>query len=351
MLLITFLLLPILCLYTYSYKVGANVIYNQAERYSHNQLVYFSQQISQKIDEISTFSNKILNDPNVQRIGVSELDNYEKAMNKNSILSLMNLQLITNSWHVDYSIYSVNTKEVLSNQNTKVYDPQYLEQNVKTGWVVHKYEQGNKDHYQFDYYAMLPKYEGSFNLKFTNLISNATFNDSDLIQMLDNYKSVSQGDPFFFFPDGDLITNSSSEMQEIRDFLPFVSKQKSQSSLFQAVIVNNQKYQLNIIPIKDLDFYLVDYIPTYTLLAPVTLSRNLFYLSVLLLLIMSLTVVAILYRNVQIPIKKLVSAVSSIKRGVYSTRVDIQRSNICSEATNSVSCSFTLTIWQKKFRI
>ncbi|MDG0792267.1 sensor histidine kinase [Cohnella ginsengisoli] len=60
---------------------------------------------------------------------------------------------------------------------------------------------------------------------------------------------------------------------------------------------------------------------------PITNSRHLFYISTGLLLALSLLAAALLYRNVQVPIRELIRGVQKLKRGDYSARLSAKTNN------------------------
>jgi two-component system sensor histidine kinase YesM len=91
--------------------------------------------------------------------------------------------------------------------------------------------------------------------------------------------------------------------------------------------IDKQQYLVSYVKSTQLDWYLVDYVPVQKILSPITMTRKLFYISIGLLLMMSVLASFILYRNVQIPIGKMIQSVQKVKRGDLSARIDYKAKN------------------------
>ncbi|SFF37667.1 Histidine kinase-, DNA gyrase B-, and HSP90-like ATPase [Paenibacillus algorifonticola] len=68
-------------------------------------------------------------------------------------------------------------------------------------------------------------------------------------------------------------------------------------------------------------WYLIEYMPLESILSPITSSRNWFWLSLSLILLISVLSAFLLYRNVQVPIRELYLAAKRLRRGDYAVRV------------------------------
>jgi two-component system sensor histidine kinase YesM len=95
----------------------------------------------------------------------------------------------------------------------------------------------------------------------------------------------------------------------------------------QTITLNDQKYVVNYIRSDSLGWHLVDFVPLEKIYSPITVNRNLFYVIVSLLLLLSILVTLLLYRNVQRPIRLLIRGVQRIKDGQYSVRLKEQPNN------------------------
>lgn len=85
--------------------------------------------------------------------------------------------------------------------------------------------------------------------------------------------------------------------------------------------LNNQEYLVSYVKSTALDWVLVDYVPLEEVLAPINFSRYLFYSSICLILLLSFLAALLLYRQVHLPIRKLVTSITRFKKGNYATRI------------------------------
>lgn len=92
-----------------------------------------------------------------------------------------------------------------------------------------------------------------------------------------------------------------------------------------------------------MDWYLVDFLPVEDVVTPIYKSRNLFYIAIGVLLATSFAALALLYRNIQIPIRQLVIGFKEIRDGRFSARVPL------APVQNSSICNGALTRWPRKF--
>lgn len=88
----------------------------------------------------------------------------------------------------------------------------------------------------------------------------------------------------------------------------------------------------------------MDYVPVEKILSPITMTRKLFYITIGLLLVMSVLASFMLYRNVQIPIGKMMQSVQKVKRGDLSARIHYK-------AKMNLISSFSVSMkWRNKFK-
>ena len=92
--------------------------------------------------------------------------------------------------------------------------------------------------------------------------------------------------------------------------------------------LDGKNYLVSAVKSPQLDWYLVDIVPLDQILGPISFSRNLFYLSMVLLFVVGISASVLLYRNVQRPISKLIQGLQSVQRGDFSVRI---KSNVNNE--------------------
>jgi len=87
------------------------------------------------------------------------------------------------------------------------------------------------------------------------------------------------------------------------------------------VQLGGENYLVSSVKSSYLDWHLVDVVPLEQILGPISFSRNLFYLSMVLLFAVGISASILLYRNVQRPIRQLIKGLQSVQRGDYSVRI------------------------------
>jgi two-component system sensor histidine kinase YesM len=145
--------------------------------------------------------------------------------------------------------------------------------------------------------------------------------------MLDQFKSGGHGDPFLYRPGLTPIYNSSSSRPLVAELLGKLPASLDGDSGRLLVKLERQQYVVHYVKSKQLGWDLVDYVPLQQIVRPITASRNLFYGSIGLLLALSVLAAALLYRNVQIPIRKLMHGVQLLKKGDFSARIQYKADN------------------------
>lgn len=158
-------------------------------------------------------------------------------------------------------------------------------------------------------------------LKMPGLIVEVSFPKEYLVKELDNFKQGGKGDPFLYHPFDGIITNKTTDTEKV-DLLTTKFDNGDVLKLSgQTVELDGMDYLVNVAYLSELDWYLIDYVPLQQILQPIVQSRNLFYGSIGLLVIMSALAAYMLYRNVQRPIGTLIRSVQRLRAGDYSTRI------------------------------
>ena len=160
-----------------------------------------------------------------------------------------------------------------------------------------------------------------------NVLYQVRFSVQNMIQLLDVYKQDKRSDPFLVDGQNRAIFNSSSNpsiTQTIHERLAGQGLPLTGQVQFE---IANQQYLVSFVKSEQLGWYLVDYVPVEKILSPITMTRKLFYVSIALLLVMSILASFLLYRNVQIPIGKMIQSVQQVKRGDLSARIAYRAKN------------------------
>ncbi|OKP85059.1 two-component sensor histidine kinase [Paenibacillus helianthi] len=323
--LIIVLFVPIIIVYTYSNNVTYDVVSKELQESNTKQLTFLSSQIDSRINQMMDFSLVFSKDPNVRKFNGLNMweDRYDHMQTRYVIQEKMMLQSgLTDIWPSRYAVYSQQNKDVISNYDKPTgYDEHYLKQNMSGKWTYSDGQSGypgkTKAFYWFYSDSIAP--QGTFTG--SDLVVEASFSYENIQNMLDTYKAGGQGDPFFYHKGDKPILNRSADQRLTGDLITYLNEHSPDNSTQHVVKLENKNYLVSSVKSTNLDWYLVDVVPLDRILGPISGSRNLFYVSMLLLFVVGISASILLYRNVQQPIKKLIKGLRRVQRGDYTVRL------------------------------
>ncbi|ANE45717.1 hypothetical protein SY83_04725 [Paenibacillus swuensis] len=324
------LLVPIVCLYGYSHKVSIKVIQEEIESSSVNKLSFLVSQVETSMDQLSSSSLLLIEDPDVRVFQTMYLDN--KLLNLDTI-TVMNrlkdkLSMVSSSssWNNTMSVYSTSMKQVISTDAGQTFDSDYIRKYTKPDWQVQTAKINGSTQYKFAWRTVEPvspiprtgKVKFMFEVKFSG---------ENLIRLLDQYKEGGKGDPFFFNPRDGVISNSSSDQDLIVQLTRKWREDQKLASGKQVMLLDGQRYLVSFVKSDKMGWYLIDYVPLQEILSPITKSKDLFIYSTILLLTLSVLATFLLYSQVQVPIRSLMRGVQQLKKGNYAVRIRTRHGN------------------------
>jgi two-component system sensor histidine kinase YesM len=153
------------------------------------------------------------------------------------------------------------------------------------------------------------------------LIVEVSLSEEKIKNMLNEFKSSGRGDPFLYSDNDGFIGNQSANKTLILEVIRSIQERAPHSTPTFTLNMGGKGYLVNMIQSKTIGWYLIDYVSLQDVLAPINKSRNLFHAGLAILLIMGFITSYGLYRQVQRPIRSLISAVKRLKAGDYSFRL------------------------------
>ncbi|KQX47121.1 MULTISPECIES: sensor histidine kinase [unclassified Paenibacillus] len=329
--LIIILFIPIIIVFTYSNRIAFNVIGKELQVSNIKQLSFLSSQIDSRINQMMDFVMTFSKDPNVQKFNGLNIweDRYDRMQTRYVVQEKMVLQSgIMNIWPVKYTVYSQQNKEAISNAiKTSEYDEKYLKKNMTGKWTYGDGETVPQGDPKAFYWFYTDSFGQQDTLSGSNLVVEASFGHENIQNMLDTYKAGGQGDPFFYHKGETPILNRSASTQLSSDLIHYLDGQSLEDTMQQVVRLENKNYLVSAVKSPQLDWHLVDIVPLDQILGPISFSRNLFYLSMVLLFVVGISSSVLLYRNVQRPIRKLIRGLQSVQRGDFSVRIKTNAHN------------------------
>lgn len=327
--LILILILPILLAYTYSNDMTFHVVSGELQSSSARQLTFLSGQIDSRVSQMMDFSLTFSKDPNVQDFNGLNLwgDAYDRMQIRYAVQEKMVLQSgITDIWPSRYTLHSQQNHEVISNYSRSGgYDEDYLKRNMSTKWSYGDEENAGAPSYFYWFYTDSLGQQGL--LTGSSLVVEASFSSDNIRNMLDTYKADGKGDPFYYRK-GDLpILNRTADPELSKALITYLDTNPIDRTAQRIVKLEGQDYLVSSVGSAYLDGQLIDVVPLGQVLGPIAFSRNLFYLSIALLVVLGISASLLLYRNVQRPIRKLMNGLLRVQRGDYSVRLHSRSRN------------------------
>ncbi|OME99307.1 two-component sensor histidine kinase [Paenibacillus amylolyticus] len=330
-LLIVVLFIPILIMYTYSNNVTYDVVSKELQISNTKQLTFLSSQIDSRINQMMDFSLILSRDPNVRAFNGLNMwdDRYDRMQTRYVIQEKMTLQTgVTDIWPTRYAVHSQQNKDVIANYNqTTGYDEEYLKKNMSGRWTYGDQGTASQDELNSFYWFYTDSLAQPGMLTGSNLVIEASFSYENIQNMLDTYKAGGQGDPFLYHKGNSPILNRSADKQLSAELIQYLDTHSPEDTTQDVVKLNGKNYLVSSVKSTYLDWHLVDVIPLYQILKPISLSQNLFYTCMILLLVVGISASILLYRNVQYPIKKLIKGLRRVEQGDYSVRLYSKNQN------------------------
>lgn len=325
-LMIFLLLVPIACVYMFSHQVSITVLRDEIQGNLLNRQEFFISQVNGAVDQLAMFPVIVGQDPFIKQYVDKKYESLlDKMRLQSRVIEKLGLQSVSSDWTNEVSIYLPEEKEALSSNIFVTYADSYIKQTKKTNWT---YDNGGGKPGKDAFTRQIADPTSAVTLNQAHVIYEVSFSADNLRLMLDHFKAGGKGDPFLYIPGKPAILNHTIHNDLALSLIQQLNMQEIQlDSGNQVLELDTNKYLVNYVRSNTLGWYLVDYVPLEQTLAPITASRNFFYVSIALLLVAGMTAAYLLYQHVQIPIGKLLQSVQQIKRGDYSGRIEYQPNN------------------------
>lgn len=326
LILLVLLLIPIVLLYSYTNRITNNVVQDQIQSSNLNQLSFFMHQLDADVERLAMSPVILGSDPYIREfIDRNASPDYDMLKEQSRIIQKLSLQSVSSGWVNELTIAIPHGKQVLSSSIfVNGTDTWPWDSPIKRTWTYLERKGDNG--------------VGSFSREISepiraqvagqaNVLYQVRFSVQNMIQLLDVYKQDKRSDPFLVDGQNRAIFNSSSNPSITHAIHERLAGQGLPLTGQVQFEIANQQYLISFVKSEQLDWYLVDYVPVEKILSPITMTRKLFYVSIALLLVMSILASFLLYRNVQIPIGKMIQSVQQVKRGDLSARIAYRAKN------------------------
>jgi len=318
-------IMVIIFLYGLSNQVSINVVESVLQKENSNQLEFLRKQMDSMTYSMAMNTISLSRDPTVLELEkmLFKNDGQRISQVEATVQEKLNLQSAASSWYNEISVHYPMAKRKIStgiSQINNKYDEQELELTSRESSWVYQPNYNLNGASTFIYSAGGPL-NGQGPIDQSIVIVQMEFNEKSISSLLDQLKSGSKGDPFMVNGKREVIYNRTSDINLSHAVVEALYQKPLEETGTLQTKLYNKTYLVNYVYSKALDFYIVDYTPIQQILSPITLSRNLFYGCIALLLALGLVASYLLYKNVQQPLQQIIGVLKKFQNGDFSVRL------------------------------
>lgn len=319
-LIILLILVPAVILYTYFSTSSMQVIDSQMKAYKESQLLFLKSQIESNVERLSLSSNVLARDSSILDLHISILtkDYYSMIEHQTLVKDKLYLQSLSSHWLNELSVYLPDIETRISTNPNSRYDPAVLERSENGVW---RFQQG--DSHDTSYYQMLvwEPYLSKGDPDSVNAVFEVRFGLNNVREMLRHYNLENPGHSFLITSTGEVFSDSSTKDETYQPLGYRLLAEGLDAIGNRHMQVGGQEVYVNYVYLPQLDAWIIDYAPVQLFHAPVIQSRNLFYASMLALVLLGFSASYLLYLHVQKPLSTLIKGLKQFEIGDYSFRI------------------------------
>lgn len=351
LLLIVVVISVVLFLYGRSYQHNIRLITTQLTMADLEQLHFFARQVDNNVDQLFTNAYTLFRDPTIRDFGhINSLDHLiDRNQTKLNALEKLSLQTSSTNLTHHITIYGVNSNEALSSDSTSLFEKTTYTLPLNTEWTFMPYPSiTDMTQGEFRTYLSSPAHF-SETPEQANMIMEVRFPTSELEKMLSEFQTQFSGYTFLYRKDTGILNPASSDLNFATGILNNIEGLEDKKSISTIVNYEDERYIVNSAWSSSLKWHIIHYSPLEIFLSPLESSRAAFYMASLILLILSIFIAFLLFRQIHQPISMLIKAVNRIKEGIWSYRVSMNANNefaVLNEAFNEMASQIQTLIEQ-----
>lgn len=317
---ILLLLIPIVILYTYFSRTSLQVIDQQMTAYNESQLLFLKSQIESSAERLSLSSSVLARDSSILDLQLSVLtkDYYRMIANQTQVKEKLYLQSFSSTWTNVLSVFLPDIERRISTNPSDSFDRSVLNRDYNGKW---RYQPGTANDPPAYQLLIWDPFIPRDNSLAVNAVYEVRFGVENIRKMLQNYKRESPGQIFWLTGSGEAFSVSESGDAELKQLGASLLSEGLSGDVGHRSMEGQNTY-LSYVYVPGLDAWLIDYVPTNVFHAPIIQSRNLFYLSMLGLIILAFAASWLLYLHVQKPISYIIKGLKHLEMGDYSFRIN-----------------------------
>ncbi|MFC5405537.1 sensor histidine kinase [Cohnella soli] len=310
------LLAPILGIYAYSNRTSTRVLTDEIIKVKKYQIETFASQIEQMFFQLDTYKKMLYESTDVRNLAYPDLlnDDLQQFRTAGTVSEEINRLAGYGGWKAVIAVVYTRMGYVIKSNSNVNAIPAVLPKR-DTFWQYYPDPGGS-------YFLEVLSYpDGSAESNDADMRVVLKVDEAEVRSALSAFKTNGSGDPFLYQPNLHPIYNNSSNRELIGELLVGFKDKLSPEGGYMLLKAEDMNYQVHYQKVNSLGWYLVDYVPITQVMAPIQRNRTMFYAISGMMLFMGAFLAIVLYRNVQIPFRKLMQSMNLIEKGIYSSRM------------------------------
>jgi len=310
------LLTPILILFAESNRTSTKVLTDEIIKVKRYQIETFASQLDQTFFQLDTYKKMLYESTDVRNLAYPDL--LDDILHKYRTVRTVSEEINRLSGYGDWKaviavVYPKIGNIIKSNANLDALP--VLLPTRDTFWNYYSNPKGS-------YFMEILSYpDGADKTDEADMRVVLKVDEEELRSALSEFKSKGSGDPFLYQPHSKPIYNYSSNQELTDELLSRLTLESAADSGYELLKAEKMNYQIHYQKLNSLGWYLVDYVPITQIMAPIKRNQTMFYAISGMMLFMGAYLAFVLYRNVQIPFRKLMQSMNHIEKGLYSSRM------------------------------
>lgn len=314
------LLVPVVLLFAYFNRTSLRVIDTQITSQNSSQLQFLKQQIESHAERLSLSSSVLVRDSSVLELQTSILrgDYYSMINTERQVKEKLYMQSFSSGWSNYLSIYWPAVGHRVSTNPGDTYDQKVLDRSENGRWEFRRNSPQEEPYYQL---FIWDPYLSKSSPQTASAVYEVRFGLDNIRNMLQQYQSESAGQSFLLTRTGESIAGTAAGDALFADVGRQLLQEELGESGHRNMELEKRKAYLSYVHIPSLDAYVFHYVPLNVIHAPIIKARNLFYISLAMLVVLAFAVAYLLYLHVQKPISAIVKGLKQYEGGNYSFRI------------------------------
>ncbi|WP_284241959.1 sensor histidine kinase [Paenibacillus glycanilyticus] len=311
------LLIPILLLFAVSNRTSTDVLTDEIIKVKRYQIETFANQLDELFFRLDTYKKMLYESTDVRNLAYPDLldDVLVKYRINRTVSEEINRLAGYGDWKAVIAVLYPKTGIVIkSSSSLNALPKEFPAQD--TFWQY--YSDADEEYFM----EVLSYPEKTMEQGEAHMRVVLKFGVAALRSALSEFKANGSGDPFLYHPGSDPIYNYSVNVKQIDEFLPKLKEiDPAKESGYMLLKSDKTSFQVHYQKLESLGWYLVDYVPISHIMAPISRNQTMFYVISGMLLFMGAYLAFMMYRNIQIPFRKMIRNMNLIEKGIYSVRM------------------------------